>query len=59
MVYLNKVTRVDASLSFGGLENVPKAAITMGIETIMKARKVLVMAWSESKQAIVKRVLEG
>ena len=59
MVYLNKVTRVDASLPFGGLENVPKAAITMGIETIMKARKVLVMAWSESKQAIVKRVLEG
>ena len=59
IVYLNKVTRLDASRSFGGLQNVPKSAITMGIETIMKARKIFVMAWSESKQLIVQRVLEG
>jgi glucosamine-6-phosphate deaminase len=31
----------------------------MGIDTIKKAKKIIIMAWSESKAYIVKRSLEG
>lgn len=59
LVYLNKLTRTDAATHFGGYDNVPKCAITMGIDTIKKARKIIIMAWSESKAEIVKKTLEG
>ena len=59
MVYLHRLTRKDAAKSFGGIEHVPKCAITMGIETISKAKKIIIMAWSESKSYIVKRSIEG
>ena len=36
-----------------GEENVPKKAITMGVSTIMKAKKVYMMAWGEKKAQIV------
>ena len=59
LVYLHRLTRKDAANSFGGIENVPKCAITMGIDSIKKARKVIIMAWSESKAPIVKKTIEG
>lgn len=31
----------------------------MGIETINKAKKIIIMAWSESKRTIVKKSIEG
>jgi glucosamine-6-phosphate deaminase len=31
----------------------------MGIDTIKKAKKIIVMAWGESKAEIVKRTIEG
>lgn len=46
LVYLSKITRIDAAKDFGGVEYVPKCAISMGIETIKKAKKIIVMAWS-------------
>lgn len=57
LVYLNKLTRLDAKSAFGGYENVPKCAISMGIQTIKKAKKIIIMAWSEGKAKIVKRTL--
>jgi len=59
LVYLHRLTRKDAASSFGGIDNVPKCAITMGIDTIKKARKIIIMAWSESKAPIVKQTIEG
>jgi glucosamine-6-phosphate deaminase len=56
---LHRVTRRDASKSFGGVDKVPTAAITMGIHTIKKAKKIIIMAWSEGKANIVKRSIEG
>ncbi|OHT15782.1 Glucosamine-6-phosphate deaminase [Tritrichomonas foetus] len=49
----------DASGEFGGLENVPKMAITMGVGTIMKAKKVILMAWGEKKGSIIAKTLES
>ena len=37
MVTLDAITRIDAAPSFGGLDNVPKRAITMGVKPIMQA----------------------
>lgn len=37
----------------------PKCAITMGIDTVYKAKKIAIMAWSESKSPIVKESIEG
>src|SRR5690606_9007359 len=59
LVTLDDLTRRDASRSFGGKENVPTKAITMGIGTIFKAREIILMAWNAKKAEIVKRAVEG
>ena len=59
LVTLDDLTRRDASRDFGGKENVPTKAITMGIGTIFKAREIILMAWSPVKAAIVKKAVEG
>ncbi|WP_257666802.1 glucosamine-6-phosphate deaminase [Parapedobacter tibetensis] len=59
LVTLDDLTRRDASRDFGGKENVPTKAITMGIGTIFKAREIILMAWNEKKAEIVKKAIEG
>ena len=59
LVTLDDLTRRDASRDFGGKENVPTKAITMGIGTIFKARQIILMAWNQKKAEIVKKAVEG
>ncbi|WP_262890301.1 glucosamine-6-phosphate deaminase [Pontibacter amylolyticus] len=59
LVTLDDLTRRDASRDFGGKENVPRKAITMGIGTIFKAREIILMAWSGKKASIIKKAVEG
>lgn len=59
LVTLDPVTRRDAANSFFGEENVPHQAITMGVGTILEARKIVIMAFGEHKAAIVQRAVEG
>lgn len=59
MIILDPMTRIDAASSFFGEENVPLQAITMGVGTILKAKKIIVMALGEHKAKIVKRTVEG
>lgn len=59
MVFLDSLTMKDASGEFGGIENVPTKAITMGVGTIMKARKIILMAWGEAKASIIRATVEG
>jgi glucosamine-6-phosphate deaminase len=59
LVTLDDLTRNDASRDFGGKQNVPTKAITMGIGTIFKAREIILMAWSGKKAPIVKKAVEG
>src|SRR5690606_8522888 len=49
LVTLDDLTRRDASRSFGGKENVPTKAITMGVGTIFKAREIILLAWNVTK----------
>ncbi|WP_321309993.1 glucosamine-6-phosphate deaminase [Marinifilum fragile] len=58
LIMLDALTRRDAAKDFNGLNKVPKAAITMGVGTIFKAKRVILMAWGEGKAPIVKKALE-
>jgi glucosamine-6-phosphate deaminase len=59
LVTLDDLTRRDASRDFGGKQNVPTKAITMGIGTIFKAREIILMAWNQKKATIIKKAVEG
>lgn len=59
LITLDRVTRTDAASDFFGAENVPRRAITMGVGTILKARKIVVMALGEHKGPIITRTVEG
>lgn len=58
-VTLARKTIVDAAPSFGGEENVPTHAITMGVGTILEAKRVVLMARGASKREIVHRAMSG
>ncbi|MBX7209029.1 MAG: glucosamine-6-phosphate deaminase [Verrucomicrobiaceae bacterium] len=58
-ITLDRVTRQDAASDFRGEENVPRFAITMGVGTILRAKKLALMAWGENKAAVVAKALEG
>ncbi len=59
LVTLDPVTRRDAAASFFGEENVPHQAVTMGVGTILEARKIAILAFGEHKAPIVQRAVEG
>jgi glucosamine-6-phosphate deaminase len=59
MVTLDRLTRIDAASDFFGEENVPRRAITMGVGTILKARKIILMAWGEGKAKMIRSTVEG
>ena len=44
---------------FASASDVPKEAYTMGIRSIMQAKKILVMACGESKKEIIKKAFYG
>jgi glucosamine-6-phosphate deaminase len=58
LVTLDGLTRRDAARDFLGEENVPRHAITMGIGTILEARRIYLLAWGESKAAVVAQAVE-
>jgi glucosamine-6-phosphate deaminase len=59
LVQLDELTIEDAAKDFGGEENVPVHALTMGIKTILKARKIFFVAWGEAKSDILQKAIEG
>ncbi|MBR4433725.1 MAG: glucosamine-6-phosphate deaminase [Bacteroidaceae bacterium] len=44
---------------FSSIAEVPKMAITMGIDTIMKAKQIVLMAWGEDKADVIRKIVEG
>jgi glucosamine-6-phosphate deaminase len=57
-VELTEQTRKNAEKSFGG-KDVPKRAMTMGIGTILEARRIVLLASGVSKKDVVRRALQG
>ena len=58
LVTLDNSTRVANSREFQNISNVPRMAITAGIQTIMGAKRVILMAWG-LKAGIVRKAVEG
>lgn len=44
---------------FSNPNDVPKMAITMGLETIRSAKKIVLMMWGEDKARIARELIEG
>ena len=58
LITLDSVTRSDAASDFFGEWNVPRQAITMGVGSIMDARRVILLAFGEHKAKIVRKAVE-
>ncbi len=59
LITLDTITRIDAASDFFAEQNVPRKAVTMGVGSIMKARRVILMAWGEGKASIIRKTVEG
>lgn len=59
LVTLDPLTRRDAAGDFGGDEHTPRFALTMGVRSILQARRVVLMAWGQHKADIVRAAIEG
>ena len=59
LILLDNDSRNDASKRFGSIEATPISSITMGVSTILGAKKVYLMAWGEEKAKMVKECVEG
>ncbi len=59
LITLDHSTRLAASGDFSGLLNVPRKAITLGVSSIMNAKRIVIIAWGEGKSKIVKTAVEG
>jgi glucosamine-6-phosphate deaminase len=58
LITLDSVTRSDAASDFFGEWNVPRQAITMGVGSIIDARRVVLLAFGEHKASVVRRAVE-
>jgi len=43
----------------GKMEDTPKGALTMGIGTMMSAKRIIMLAWGESKSEVMGQLVEG
>lgn len=59
IVALDNTTRLANSYDFPNLAEVPRLAITMGINTILRSRRVILMAWGQHKAPVVRKAVEG
>jgi len=59
IVNLDPITREDAAPDFNGVESVPTRAITMGINTILCAKRIVLLAWGHKKSEVISRSVEG
>lgn len=59
LITMDHLTRFDAISAFQGIENVPRKAITMGIQSILSAKKIILMAWGIYKADIIQKAIEG
>ena len=58
VIHLDQQTRLANTYEFHDLNKVPKLAITVGISSIMKAKKIVLLAWGD-KASIVAKAIEG
>lgn len=58
-VTLNHTERMSAASDFFGVEYVPLHALTIGIGTMLKAKKIICLSWGEGAAVRVQKMVEG
>ena len=58
LITLDNSTRIANAYEFANISEVPRLAITMGIGEIMKAKKIILLAWGPGKAAVIKNSVE-
>ena len=59
LMLIDATSREESTMSFGTNEIVPPCAVTMGVATILSARKIFLTAWGEEKADIIQKTVEG
>jgi glucosamine-6-phosphate deaminase len=59
LVTLDNSTRLANAYEFANISQVPRLAVTMGIQSIMRAKRILLMAWGSGKAAVLQQAVEG
>jgi glucosamine-6-phosphate deaminase len=59
LINLENSTRLANAYEFANISEVPRLAITMGISTILKAKRIILMAWGPAKAQVVHKSVEG
>ena len=59
LMLIDATSRQEMTMSFGTQEIVPPCSITMGVQTILSARKIFLTAWGDEKADIIQKAVEG
>lgn len=59
LILIDETAREEMKMSFGSQETVPPCSITMGVSSILSARRIFLTAWGEEKADIIKKTVEG
>ncbi|RYY94768.1 MAG: glucosamine-6-phosphate deaminase, partial [Chitinophagaceae bacterium] len=59
LVNLEVSTRLANAYEFQGVSEVPRLALTVGIATILRARRIVLMGWGSAKAPVIQRAVEG
>ena len=58
LITLDNSTRIANAYEFANISEVPRLAITMGIGTILRSKKIILMAWGSGKAPVIKKAVE-
>ncbi len=58
LITLDNSTRIANSYEFANISEVPRLAITMGIGTILRSKRIILMAWGPAKAPVLKKAVE-
>ncbi len=59
LINLENSTRLANAYEFANISQVPRLAITMGISTILRAKRIILMAWGPNKATVIEKSVEG
>lgn len=59
LINLENSTRLANAYEFANISQVPRLAVTMGISTILKAKKIVLLAWGPAKAPVIQKSVEG
>lgn len=59
LINLENSTRLANAYEFRNIAEVPRLALTMGISTILKAKRIILLAWGPAKAGVVRLSVEG